>query len=342
MWAWPATADDPPPPSSADCLAAPALEGCTPTDDVLTPGEATTPDGITGPDETAGDSQDDEGTTDPAGGGAQPEGTGDPASNGTTARQADAAETGGGAALSLICDGDPVTLLPDCPTEGGTPETPLSCDDLAELLGQDGCPENFACEDLAELLGLEGCPEGAPTCEDLAALLGLAGCPEPPGSCEDVAHLLGLDNCSQIPCIDTSQLPDDAASGLAPLLDALEKIGVQACPAEEPPTGGGSTPTPNSPGVQQTYYENCDDARAEGAAPVYRGQPGYRPGLDSDSDGIGCEDDGAAGMTPVSTGTTTGGGTLAYTGVDLEPLLRLSAILLSAGTLLLLAGQRRT
>ena len=37
------------------------------------------------------------------------------------------------------------------------------------------------------------------------------------------------------------------------------------------------------------YYRNCDDARAAGAAPIYRGQAGYREGMDGDSDGIACE-----------------------------------------------------
>ncbi|MDF1836146.1 MAG: excalibur calcium-binding domain-containing protein [Alteraurantiacibacter sp. bin_em_oilr2.035] len=37
------------------------------------------------------------------------------------------------------------------------------------------------------------------------------------------------------------------------------------------------------------YYRNCDAARAAGAAPVRRGQPGYGPHLDRDNDGIGCE-----------------------------------------------------
>lgn len=37
------------------------------------------------------------------------------------------------------------------------------------------------------------------------------------------------------------------------------------------------------------YYRNCDAARAAGAAPLYRGQPGYRPQMDGDSDGIACE-----------------------------------------------------
>lgn len=36
-------------------------------------------------------------------------------------------------------------------------------------------------------------------------------------------------------------------------------------------------------------YHNCAEARAAGAAPVLRGQPGYGAHLDRDGDGIGCE-----------------------------------------------------
>ena len=36
-------------------------------------------------------------------------------------------------------------------------------------------------------------------------------------------------------------------------------------------------------------YRNCTAARAAGAAPVMRGEPGYGPHLDRDNDGIGCE-----------------------------------------------------
>jgi putative cell wall-binding protein len=46
-------------------------------------------------------------------------------------------------------------------------------------------------------------------------------------------------------------------------------------PAPAPPTG--------------VYYANCAEARAAGAAPIRRGQPGYRAGLDRDNDGIACE-----------------------------------------------------
>ena len=37
------------------------------------------------------------------------------------------------------------------------------------------------------------------------------------------------------------------------------------------------------------YYENCDAARAAGAAPVHRGDPGYGAHLDRDGDGSACE-----------------------------------------------------
>jgi len=37
------------------------------------------------------------------------------------------------------------------------------------------------------------------------------------------------------------------------------------------------------------YFANCSAARAAGAAPVYRGEPGYARRLDRDGDGVGCE-----------------------------------------------------
>jgi hypothetical protein len=37
------------------------------------------------------------------------------------------------------------------------------------------------------------------------------------------------------------------------------------------------------------YWRRCDDARAAGSAPIYRGEPGYRDWLDADNDGIACE-----------------------------------------------------
>jgi hypothetical protein len=37
------------------------------------------------------------------------------------------------------------------------------------------------------------------------------------------------------------------------------------------------------------YYSGCNEVRAAGLAPLYRGQPGYRAGMDGDDDGIACE-----------------------------------------------------
>lgn len=40
---------------------------------------------------------------------------------------------------------------------------------------------------------------------------------------------------------------------------------------------------------QSGGFANCSEARAAGAAPVKRGDPGYGPHLDRDGDGVGCE-----------------------------------------------------
>lgn len=51
---------------------------------------------------------------------------------------------------------------------------------------------------------------------------------------------------------------------------------------------GGNTPD-DKPASSSQVYKNCAAARAAGAAPVRRGEPGYGPHLDRDNDGIGCE-----------------------------------------------------
>ncbi|RSZ62088.1 excalibur calcium-binding domain-containing protein [Corynebacterium hylobatis] len=58
--------------------------------------------------------------------------------------------------------------------------------------------------------------------------------------------------------------------------------------ANTAPMGFVAAPEP-APAPASTYYKNCAAARAAGAAPVYRGSPGYGTHLDRDGDGIGCE-----------------------------------------------------
>ncbi len=60
---------------------------------------------------------------------------------------------------------------------------------------------------------------------------------------------------------------------------AAEKAAQQQAPA----------PQPLVEAPAAVYYANCSEARAAGAAPLFVGQPGYRSGMDGDSDGIACE-----------------------------------------------------
>ncbi len=53
--------------------------------------------------------------------------------------------------------------------------------------------------------------------------------------------------------------------------------------AKEPP------PAPDPDTSSGVYYKNCAAARAAHAAPLHVGQPGYRPELDRDHDGVACD-----------------------------------------------------
>lgn len=46
---------------------------------------------------------------------------------------------------------------------------------------------------------------------------------------------------------------------------------------------------PPVPNRSDVYYGSCAEAQAAGVAPLYLGEPGYRPGLDRDKDGVACE-----------------------------------------------------
>lgn len=76
-------------------------------------------------------------------------------------------------------------------------------------------------------------------------------------------------------------------------------------PTVDPPNLPEPPPVPNPPDPPQdepepepepepeedrgVYYANCTAARRAGAAPIYRGEPGYRRALDRDNDGVACD-----------------------------------------------------
>ncbi len=61
---------------------------------------------------------------------------------------------------------------------------------------------------------------------------------------------------------------------------------VAPVPGQQPASSRPSDLDGSAPG---RGFRNCDEARAHGAAPVRRGDPGYGPHLDRDNDGVGCE-----------------------------------------------------
>ncbi|WP_315278440.1 DUF1524 domain-containing protein [Kocuria carniphila] len=70
--------------------------------------------------------------------------------------------------------------------------------------------------------------------------------------------------------------------------EAVEPPASQAPAFPAPPIPAPSAP-PAPAAPDDVYFAKCADARAGGAAPLYAGQPGYRPGLDGDGDGVACE-----------------------------------------------------
>ena len=71
--------------------------------------------------------------------------------------------------------------------------------------------------------------------------------------------------------------------------DAIARV-LDTCPAEPVPrpaepadVPAGTPPGPVAP------FGTCADARAAGAAPLHRGDPGWSDGMDGDGDGVACE-----------------------------------------------------
>lgn len=78
-------------------------------------------------------------------------------------------------------------------------------------------------------------------------------------------------------------------------LVALVALVVAGCAVLD---GNGTTVNTSPPVTTMrnvTYYADCDAVRDADAAPLHRGDPGYRPPLDRDGDGVACDDPGDDG-----------------------------------------------
>ncbi|MFF7181709.1 excalibur calcium-binding domain-containing protein [Streptomyces sp. NPDC008121] len=101
--------------------------------------------------------------------------------------------------------------------------------------------------------------------------------------------------------------PKDPATAAA---TAVVRITV-AAPTPTPTPTPKPTPAPTrtkKAAPPAVLYPNCAAARAAGAAPVRRGDPGYGRHLDGDGDGTGCESSSGGGSGSGGGGGTGGGG----------------------------------
>ncbi|MEU4839405.1 excalibur calcium-binding domain-containing protein [Nocardia fusca] len=77
-----------------------------------------------------------------------------------------------------------------------------------------------------------------------------------------------------------------AASAAGPIgLPSLAGTGSSAADAVLGATGSAQLTQTGSAGGA---FKNCDEARAAGRAPIFRGEPGFAPHLDPDGDGFAC------------------------------------------------------
>ena len=112
-----------------------------------------------------------------------------------------------------------------------------------------------------------------------------------------------------------------------------------------------AAPAAATTGTAPPYYQDCDEVKAGGAAPLHQGQPGYRIGLDRD--GIACESSSESDANPASSASRgaipadaqdaprNGSETLPVTGAATTALAVGGGAALTLGGLLIVLGRRR-
>ncbi|MCJ0869015.1 excalibur calcium-binding domain-containing protein [Streptomyces sp. AP-93] len=110
-----------------------------------------------------------------------------------------------------------------------------------------------------------------------------AGAPLPSGSAAEISL---TDTVTPCPEKAGAALKRPASTPAPPQTPGSGKTPAPAATGKAKPPA--SSPTP-APAPKDTYYKNCAEAKAAGAAPIRRGQPGYGKHLDRDNDGIACD-----------------------------------------------------
>ena len=91
-----------------------------------------------------------------------------------------------------------------------------------------------------------------------------------------------------------SETPSEASDDASPTPEeTAEPEPVVEEPIVEPTEEPAEEPAPPAPAPKPApapvHFTSCKQAREAGAAPLYRGDPGYSSNLDRDNDGVACE-----------------------------------------------------
>ena len=121
-------------------------------------------------------------------------------------------------------------------------------------------------------VGLAGCDDAASTSSDAPSSTAPAESQQDSGSD-------GSADSEEAPAEEPAAEPTDDSSGWSGWFGGGDSGSGEGSEEE-------ATPEPEP---QKEFYANCKEAKAAGAAPLYKGDPGYRSDLDRDGDGIACE-----------------------------------------------------
>ena len=105
-----------------------------------------------------------------------------------------------------------------------------------------------------------------------------------------MARVLGDCPDQQVPARQGAGAPavaEPAAPAAEPAPEPEPAAPVEPEPAPKPEPAAEAEP--EAAAEAEVFYENCTAARAAGAAPLLRGEPGYRSAMDGDDDGVACE-----------------------------------------------------
>ena len=92
---------------------------------------------------------------------------------------------------------------------------------------------------------------------------------------------------TETPSETSSEASEGASPDTKPTTEEPEPAPVE--PAEEPAEEPAAPAPAPEPAPAPVHFSSCKQAREAGAAPLYRGDPGYNPKLDRDNDGVACE-----------------------------------------------------